>query len=71
MDKYIEEKLFCVDFIKNSIHYCKYFIADSFEEALDMCVDKFGSLEKFRITSVTLCEYNVYRKSTKTITVNV
>lgn len=71
MDKYITENVYCVDYSENNSHKCLYFIADSFEDALEMFKDRRKYLSGYTITQVTKLNYTVLRKSTKTITVNV
>lgn len=75
MNKYISEIVYFVKYtrgkIPNITESRDYFIADSIEEAIEMCKDKNNTYSEITVIEAGIYLNKVYRKSTKTITVNV
>lgn len=66
--KIIEEQVIKVEYYQNHIPKTAYIVADTYEEALEICKEQFKGLKLFSLTSIST---PVYRKSTKTIEVSI
>lgn len=67
MTKYIEEQTYYITYSNGSYENTQWFIADSVEEAISMCRER----NKGCCINEVRRAHKIYRKSSKTITVNV